>query len=588
MICPISSYLSPSCPQLYRHLRTQSYVIHLYLSMPWSRVNTKYSIHRVQHTPSSAHTKFSIHRVQYTPSTAYAEYGIDWVQHTPSTAHTEYCIHRLLHYPKINRLPLAASLSALSGPGCTQFSTFPQLRVKQWIESQLPSHMPPDLPAPDPLPPDSLHPNVSPNKLDYRFQQYLWVHFISSSKCISKHAQSQSPSVSPKPVRLWPQVPTIIASKCISTLARSWSRSASLSSLDHFLQVYLQICLITASKCISKLTWSRPQSVSPNSPDYGLQVRIQVHLQVYGDTRVTEVDRVTESIYLAVPGVDRHWHLISISSYHSMTIHTLSFPTLVLTHSVRDFMDPQSQVVWYVLTQYLCSSNQKRSFWWIPFGFHKRCGRVLMVGSLPSSSIVSAQRPPSGASLSSFNRRVQVLLWLCTSTICGQIDRMYIYRETYIMHGILWCSESCDYNKDKMPCSYVRTTAVRIWHKVSHRAVQWSRLLSKYPAELHSGLNFCQSLPQICTEVSGVSKFAYSISQISENPECSSITAGAFRCTWECSCTVWAHFAYLQGGLEASWSTQKHWWDCPESLGRLCVASGPIYIWLMVCDLTAG
>ena len=34
MISPISSDLSLSCAQLYHHLRTRSYVIPLYLSMP--------------------------------------------------------------------------------------------------------------------------------------------------------------------------------------------------------------------------------------------------------------------------------------------------------------------------------------------------------------------------------------------------------------------------------------------------------------------------------------------------------------------------------------------------------------------------
>jgi len=81
-----------------------------------------------------------------------------------------------------------------------------------------------------------------------------------------------------------------------------------------------------------------------------------------------------------------------------------------------------------------------------------------MVGSLPSSSICSPQQPPSGASLSSLNGRVQVLLRLCSTTICGQIDRMYIYTETYIIHAILSCSKSCDCNKeeyDKAKCLVV-------------------------------------------------------------------------------------------------------------------------------------
>jgi len=84
---------------------------------------------------------------------------------------------------------------------------------------------------------------------------------------------------------------------------------------------------------------------------------------------------------------------------------------------------------------------------------------------------------------------------------------------------------------DEMPCGYARTSAVRIRDQVSCRAAQRSRLLSKSPAELCSGVSFSRSLPQICAEVSGPPKFDYSISQISKHPECTSITAGAFRNT---------------------------------------------------------
>ena len=61
---------------------------------------------------------------------------------------------------------------------------------------------------------------------------------------------------------------------------------------------------------------------------------------------------------------------------------------------------------------------------------------------------------------------------------------------------------------DEMPCAYgtLRTTALRIWHQVSRRAAP---------------------------------KFDYPNSQISSRPECTSITAGAFRSIWECSCRVW-------------------------------------------------
>jgi len=76
---------------------------------------------------------------------------------------------------------------------------------------------------------------------------------------------------------------------------------------------------------------------------------------MYEDTGVMEVARVTGSIYSADPRVDRH-HLISISSYHTMIIYTLSFPTFSLTRSVRDVVDPhncvhpQRRVVSYLLT----------------------------------------------------------------------------------------------------------------------------------------------------------------------------------------------------------------------------------------------
>jgi len=194
-----------------------------------------------------------------------------------------------------------------------------------------------------------------------------------------------------------------------------------------------------ASKCISKLARSIPAT----------KYLLKEWRLVYRDTGVTEVDRVMGSIHSADPGVDRH-HLISTSSYHTMKIHTLSFPTCGLTCSFQDFVDPcncvdpQQRVVSYLLTRFRRSSNQNCCFWSIPFGCQERCGGVLMVGSLPSSSIVSPQRPPSGASISFLNGHVQVLLRLCSTTIWGQIDHMYIYRKTQIMHAILWCSESCD------------------------------------------------------------------------------------------------------------------------------------------------
>jgi len=84
MICPTFSLLSPSLPQLYRHFRTQSYIIPLYLSMPLIK-----SYHRVQHTLSTAYTRYRIHCMQHTLSTAYTEYCIHRVLHTPHTASSQ-------------------------------------------------------------------------------------------------------------------------------------------------------------------------------------------------------------------------------------------------------------------------------------------------------------------------------------------------------------------------------------------------------------------------------------------------------------------------------------------------------------------
>ena len=81
MIGPISSDLSLSCRQFYHHLRTRSEVIPCNLSMPWSRVNSEYSIYLVQHTPTTAYTEYSIHRVLHTPHTASSQH---WLYPAPS------------------------------------------------------------------------------------------------------------------------------------------------------------------------------------------------------------------------------------------------------------------------------------------------------------------------------------------------------------------------------------------------------------------------------------------------------------------------------------------------------------------------
>jgi len=131
---------------------------------------------------------------------------------------------------------------------------------------------------------------------------------------------------------------------------------------------------------------------------------------------------------------------------------------------------------------------------------------------------------------------------------------------------------------NKIPCWYetLKTTPARIQHQVSPRAEQRSQLLWKSPPELCCGLTCSWSLLQTCTEVKVTPKLDNPISQISEHPECTSITAGAFWIIWEYSCRVWEHIAKLQEGLGASGSTGEHWWGRPERLKGLHVVSGPI------------
>ena len=141
--------------------------------MPLSKVNTKYRIHRVEHTPS--------------------------------TAHNQYSLYSVLHNPKICCLQHPASLSALSGPCCTQFSTFPWVRVIQWIDSQRVSHLPP----------------------------YLSAFRLATPKCSLNHDRSWPRRSSPNWIDHGVQA--------YLSVRRSWPPSEPLTLLCDRLQVHLQV-----------------------------------------------------------------------------------------------------------------------------------------------------------------------------------------------------------------------------------------------------------------------------------------------------------------------------------------------------------
>jgi hypothetical protein len=176
--------------------------------------------------------KQSIHRVE-----AYTEYRTHQVEHSQSTAYTEYCVHRVLHQSKIDCLLLRCSLSSLSRPCCTQFSTFPQLQVNKWIESQLVCRLPSKL-----LPPDFLDPSTSPMSLDTGLEVHLQTRLFTASK----FTLFEPPSA-------YVPIHWITASR----FARSWPPWTS----HNFLDYCLYICTLMASK-----------SISPTTHHYGLQV----------------------------------------------------------------------------------------------------------------------------------------------------------------------------------------------------------------------------------------------------------------------------------------------------------------------------
>ena len=169
------------------------------------------------------------------------EYSIHWVLHTPSTPHAEYCIHQVLHHLEIHCL--AAPSHSLISRQTLLYS----ILYNPTITSQQMNRV---------------SARVAPSSTS-----------AASGSTASGYTASKYPPISiDHGLQVDFQIRLISASNGISKTARSQPRSASLSSLDHGAQVHVQIDSITASEFISKFTWSRPPSVDPNSFDSGLQV----------------------------------------------------------------------------------------------------------------------------------------------------------------------------------------------------------------------------------------------------------------------------------------------------------------------------
>jgi len=206
---------------------------------------------------------------------------------------TEYSIHQVQYPPKIVCLPFILVInswprnvaSAASIPpymiDCHQPALYVCSKVELpnwWIKFKHPASHPSTASTYSAKLAQSWTPTVSLDLLNYGLQ----VHTIMHSMCISRLARLRPPSSHDHGLQGY----AIMASKCISNLARSWYWSESLSSPDHSLQVYVQIRSISASKSISTLGRSWPCSVSLSS----LNRHFQVPLRLLSNTAAASPD----------------------------------------------------------------------------------------------------------------------------------------------------------------------------------------------------------------------------------------------------------------------------------------------------------
>jgi hypothetical protein len=142
---------------------------------------------------------------------------------------------------------------------------------------------------------------VPPPSRTYRLQiDHLLVlvqsRSIMASRCISKLARSRPPSASPHSLNRGLQLHLQSRSTTASKLAGSWPPSASPNSLDQGLQLNLLTRSITASKCISKRALLRPAS----SHDHGLQAHLPPR-------SMTASECISEFIRLSFSSAPRSW-----------------------------------------------------------------------------------------------------------------------------------------------------------------------------------------------------------------------------------------------------------------------------------------
>jgi len=202
--------------------------------------------------------------------------------------------------------------------------------------------------------------------------------------------------------------------------------------------MHLQSCSIVTSQSISVLTQSQFWIALRNSFHHGLQA---LHYQVTAAIPRHSANRGRQSNGAGIFGKPcgrltwTHFHLISssIKNTHSIFPHFWS-------HLLIPRFPQSRQLGAYSVPSSIISSHLRCC---------ETCGASFMVSSVQLGFVISLHWPRSGASLGSPNRHLKVVVWLCSTTICGQIGCIYIQSDTVIMDAILEGREYCDCNKEE-------------------------------------------------------------------------------------------------------------------------------------------
>jgi len=233
----------------------------------------------------------SWHRVMHTPSTAYTEYGIHRVQHTRRTAYTEYSIHRVQYPCKIVCLPFILMITSWRlNVASASGMLLPE-------SSKVKSHC---------------HIATDASKLTDEKS-------LRTRRAVHRLPPTTRPNSLDHRLQVYLQIRLIMASKCISKFARSRPPSASPNSLDLALQLHLQTCSITAFKGISKLAWLW----SPKSLDHALPLHVQtrsstaskVHLHTRLLTAPVCIPEFTRSSFSGGPRISLKHPLLAVQIY---------------------------------------------------------------------------------------------------------------------------------------------------------------------------------------------------------------------------------------------------------------------------------